>query len=140
MIDSEKLAEFTVSLDNGLSQKEIQKLFKITSKQYQEFLYELSIMNKTMIPLLVSKGLIDDYIYQKSRLKYQKKWVIQKRIEIMAMGDDKAYRELFWEDERLDQAKIKLECDKIIINNIKKYSSDVPIVAEKLKKLVSSKV
>ena len=140
MIDSEKLAEFTVSLDNGLSQKEIQKLFKITSKQYREFLHELSIMNKTMIPLLVSKGLIDDYIYQKSRLKYQKKWVIQKRIEIMAMGDGQAYRELFREDERLDQAKIKLECDKIIINNIKKYSSDVPIVAEKLKKLVSSKV
>ena len=140
MIHPKKLAEFTLLLENGLSQNEIQKSFKITSKQYQEFLHELSIMNKTMIPLMVSEGLIDNYIYQKRRLKYQKKWVVEKRWEIMAMKDKEAFNELFWEDMRLDKAEIKLACDAVKINVVRKYSSDVPIVAKKLRKLASWKL
>ena len=140
MIHPEKLAEFTLLLENGLSQKEIQELFKITNKQYQEFLDELSMMRQTMIPLMVSKGLIDNYIYQKRRLKYQKKWVVEKRWEIMAMKDKEAFNELFWEDMRLDKVEIKLACDAVKINVVRKYSSNVPIVAEKLQKLTSMKL
>ena len=140
MNDPEKFTEITILLEKGLSQKEIQKQFKITNKQYKEYLDELSFMKKTGIPMLVSHGLIDNYIYQKRRLKYQKKWVVEKRWEIMAMKDKEAFNELFWEDMRLDKAEIKLACDAVKINVVRKYSSDVPIVAKKLQKLASIKL
>lgn len=138
MIHPKKLAEFTLLLENGLSQKEIQELFKITNKQYQEFLDELSMIRQTMIPLMVSEGLIDNYIYQKRRLKYQKKWVVEKRWEIMAMKDNEAFNELFWEDMRLDQVEIKLACDEIEIDYIRKLSTDVPIVVSESIHLIIS--
>jgi len=140
MIDPKKLADFTLMLEQGLSQKEIQKSLKITKNQFEFYEVELSVMKKFALPHMVSEGFIDACIYQKRRLKYQKKWVIEKRWEIMAMKDDEAFAELFWEDMRLDQVGIKLEIYKWKIAYIQKFSSNVPIVAEKLQKVASSKV
>ena len=140
MNDPEKFTEITILLEKGLSQKEIQKQFKITNKQYKEYLDELSFMKKTGIPMLVSHGLIDNYIYQKRRLKYQKKWVVEKRWEIMAMKDDKAFAELFWEDMRLDHIEVKLACDEVKIDYVRKLCPDVSVVAKKLQKLASIKL
>ena len=89
---------------------------------------------------LVNDGFIERYKFQKRKIKYQQKKIIQRFAEIRAMGDDKDFRELYYEDRRLEMADKKIQCDKMMLDMIFRHASQIPKVKAQFDSLNTSKL
>jgi len=89
---------------------------------------------------LVRDGFIERYKFQKRKIKYQQKKIIQRFAEIRAIGNEQDFRELYYEDRRLEMANTKLQCDKMTLDVIFRHASHIPEVKPQFDALVAAKL